>query len=315
MDNWEALLLISAALKTGLLQSVAQKKQTAEELASATNAYDLRATEIVMEALRELGLVGRDRSHYELRPAAAPYVDEKNPDFMGNALLHASRRIENWTKLDKAIKTGKSQSRRRSPEELAIFVKAMDEFSRERADEVVDLLKKEHPKSKNVLDLGGALGTYSKLFEAKGLEVTLVDTSAVIELAKKELAGSSIKLKAVDFNQKLPKGPFDIILLSNITHIYKPDKLEHLFQRVGESLSKDGVVGIVDWIRDKSRGASMFAVNMLIHTAGGGTWTLPQYELWLREAGLRLSSMKSLKESEQKLLIAKKIDSRYFMSS
>lgn len=306
MDNWEALLLISAALKTGLLQSVAQKKQTAEELASANN-YDLRATEIVMEALRELGLVGRDRSHYEIRPAAAPYIDENNPGYMANALLHASRRIENWTKLDRAIKTGKSQSKRRSPEELATFVKAMDEFSRDRASEIVTLLKKEHPTAKNALDLGGALGTYSKIFKARGLDVTLIDTPAVIELAKKELAGTSIKLIAADFNQEFPEGSFDIILLSNITHIYKPDKLEHLFQRVSENLAKDGISGIVDWIRDKSRGAAMFAVNMLIHTAGGGTWTLPQYELWLRAAGLRLTAVKQLQESEQKLLIARKI--------
>ena len=300
--NWQELLLISAALKTGLLQSVAAEKQTAEELASK-HAYNLRATEIVMEALYELGLVGRDRAHYEIRPAAAPYVDKNHPFYVANSLLHDSRLLENWTNLASAIKTGKSQTRRRSPEELEIFLRSMDEYSRHIAENVISIILKERPQANTILDLGGALGTYAKLFAAKGLDVTLIDTLAVTEQAKKELSGTPVKIVAGDFTKALPEGKFDIVLLSNITHIYKPEKLVQLFQQVAGSLVDNGVAVIVELIRGKSKGAAMFGVNMLLHTAGGGTWTLPQYELWLREAGLKIKSVKDMRQGEALLII------------
>jgi len=300
--DWRELLLKSAALKTGLLQSVAAEKQTAEELATKHD-YDLRATEIVMEALYELGLVGKDRAHYEIRPAAAPYVDKNHPSYAANSLLHDARLIENWLKLDQAIKTGKSQTRRRSPGELEIFLRSMDEYSCHVAPKVVSVIMKEHPQAKTILDLGGALGTFAKNFVAKGLNVTLIDTPAAIELAEKELSGTGIKLIAGDFTKSLPEGEFDIVLLSNITHIYKPEKLIHLFQRAAGCLADNGIAVIVELIRGKSKGAAMFAVNMLLHTAGGGTWTLPQYELWLREAGLKLKSVKDLEQGETLLII------------
>jgi len=303
--NWEQLLLISAALKTRLLQNVYEKKQTAKELASA-NDYDLRATEIVMEALCELGLVACYQSQYEIKPAAYPLVKKDHPDYQANGILHAARRIGNWARLDKAISTGKSQTSKREPEELTAFIGAMDEFSQSIAPQVVSAALKELPEAKTALDLGGAMGTYAKLFSEKGLGVTLMDTPAVIEIAKKELSGSDINLVAGDFTESLPKGLFDIILLSNIAHIYKPEKNAHLLKLVSESLAENGLALIIDWVKGKSTGAAMFAVNMLIHTAGGGTWTLEQFRSWIEQAGLKFKSVRDLADADQKLLIAKK---------
>lgn len=304
--DWKELLVISAALKTGLLQSIAVKKQSADELADE-HGYDLRAVEIVMEALREIGLVGRSRSHYELREPAKVYVDKTHPDYKAGSLLHSSRLIENWANLDEAIRTGKSQTRRRSENELESFAMAMDEFSRVKAPQVCSFIKKERPHGKTALDLGGALGTYSKELLKKGFEVTLLDTQGLTEMAKVHLKDTSVKILAGDFNERLPNEKFDVILLSNITHIYKPEKNEALLSRVEKHLSPGGMIAIVDLIRGKSKGAAMFGVNMLVHTAGGGTWTLPQYEKWLRHAGLKLISVKDLKNADQKLLLAQRI--------
>jgi len=304
--DWKELLVISAALKTGLLQSIAVKKQSADELADE-HGYDLRAVEKVMEALREIGLVGRNRAHYELREPAKVYVDKTHPDYKAGSLLHSSGLIENWAKLDEAIRSGKSQTRRRSENELETFAMAMDEFSRVKAPQVCSFIKKERPDAKTALDLGGALGTYSKELLKKGFEVTLLDTQGLTELAKDHLKDTPIRIIAGDFNERLPNEKFDVILLSNITHIYKPEKNEALLSRVEKHLSPGGMIAIVDLIRGKSKGAAMFGVNMLVHTAGGGTWTRPQYEKWFRRAGLKLISVKDLTDADQKLLLAERI--------
>ncbi|KKL07668.1 hypothetical protein LCGC14_2583730, partial [marine sediment metagenome] len=154
----------------------------------------------------------------------------------------------------------------------------------------------------------GALGTYSKELLKKEFEVTLLDTQGLTEMAKDHLKDTSVKILAGDFNERLPNEKFDVILLSNITHIYKPEKNEALLSRVEKHLSPGGLIAIVDLIRSKSKGAAMFGVNMLVHTAGGGTWTLPQYEKWLHHAGLRLISVKDLKDADQKLLLAERIN-------
>ncbi len=304
--DWKELLVISAALKTGLLQSIAVKKQSADELADE-HGYDLRAVEMIMEALREMRLVSRNRAHYELREPAKVYVDKTRPDYKGSSLLHSSRLIENWTNLDKAIRTGKSQTRRRSENELEDFAMAMDEFSRVKAPQVCSFIRGARPNGKTALDLGGALGTYSKELLKKGFEVTLLDTQGLTEMAKVHLEDTSVKILAGDFNERLPNEKFDVILLSNITHIYKPEKNEALLSRVEKHLSPGGMIAIVDLIRGKSEGAAMFGVNMLVHTAGGGTWTMPQYEKWLRHAGLKLISIKDIEGAVEKLLLAEKI--------
>ncbi len=304
--DWKELLVISAALKTGLLQSLKDKKQSADEL-SETHGYDLRAVEMVMEALREIGLVGRSRAHYELREPAKVYVDKTRPDYKGGSLLHSSRLIENWTKLDEAIRTGKSQTRRRSENELETFAMAMDEFSRVKAPQVCSFIRGTRPNGKTALDIGGALGTYSKELLKKGFEVTLLDTQGLTEMAKVHLKDTSVKIITGDFNERLPNEKFDVILLSNITHIYKPEKNEALLTRVEKHLSPGGMIAIVDLIREKSKGAAMFGVNMLVHTAGGGTWTMPQYEKWLRHAGLKLISIKDIEDAVEKLLLAERM--------
>ncbi len=304
--DWKELLVISAALKTGLLQSIADKKQSADELADNAG-YDLRAVEIIMEALREIGLVRRNRAHYEISEAGKTYVDRDRPDYKAGGVLHGSRLIANWTNLDRAIRTGKSQTRSRTDNELEVFADAMDEFSSVAAPEVCKLIKKERPAAKKAIDLGGALGTYSKELIKKGFDVTLLDTQALTRLAKKRLKDLPVKIIAGDFNERLPNEEYDLILLSNITHIYKPEKNEALFDRAANHLSKDGLVAIVDFVREKSKGAAMFAVNMLVHTASGGTWTLAQYEKWLRRGGLRLSTVKDLESADQKLLLAERI--------
>ena len=304
--DWKELLLISGALKTGLLQSMAVKKQSADELADE-HGYDLRAVEMVLEALREIRLVSRSRAHYKLREPAKVYVDKTRPDYKGSSLLHSARLIENWANIDEAIRTGKSQTRRRSENELEAFAMAMDEFSRVKAPQVCSFVREARPNGKTALDLGGALGTYSKELLKKGFEVTLLDTQGLTEIAKVHLKDTSVKILAGDFNERLPNEKFDVILLSNITHIYKPEKNEALLGRVEKHLSPGGMIAIVDLIRGKSKGAAMFGVNMLVHTAGGGTWTLPQYEKWLRHAGLKLISVKDLKGADQKLLLAQRI--------
>lgn len=140
-----------------------------------------------------------------------------------------------------------------------------------------------------VLDLGGGPGTFSRELLRRGFRVVLMDRPEVVEhVAERHgLAGlEGLELRAGDFLEELPEGPFDGVLLANITHIYDPETNASLLRRIGDRLRPGGAVAILDFVRGISDFAGLFALTMLLHTERGGTWTRSDYEAWLREAGL-----------------------------
>ncbi|MFZ5591917.1 MAG: methyltransferase [Bacillota bacterium] len=98
-------------------------------------------------------------------------------------------------------------------------------------------------------------------------------------------AKEKICIVAGDFNEGLPAGPYELVFPGNICHIYGEEENAALLQRVQRELVPGGRIAIVDMIRGESPQAAIFAVNMLVNTANGGTWTLAQYESWLGAAG------------------------------
>ena len=97
--------------------------------------------------------------------------------------------------------------------------------------------------------------------------------------------GENIRLVAGDFNVALPAGPYHLAYLGSVCHIYGEQENRALFRRVAEALAPDGVIAVVDFIRERHPFAAVFAVNMLVNTPAGGTWTMEQYSAWLAAAG------------------------------
>jgi hypothetical protein len=115
--------------------------------------------------------------------------------------------------------------------------------------------------------------------------VTVFDRPEVIELMKGHLRKAGIETAAGDMNEALPEGPFDAIYYGNTSHMYGPAENRVLFSRMRGSLVPGGMLAIREFVRGMSDDAALFAVNMLVLTAGGGTYTAEEYEGWLAGAG------------------------------
>jgi len=48
-----------------------------------------------------------------------------------------------------------------------------------------------------------------------------------------------------------------------------------------------GSIAVVDFVRGRHPFAAVFAVNMLVNTETGGTWTWEEYVAWLTDAGFK----------------------------
>jgi len=147
----------------------------------------------------------------------------------------------------------------------------------------------------HILDIGGGPGTWTIAFlhAAPEAGATLFDLPAVVSMAEKNFAeaGLTDKVTLVGGNyytDALPEGA-DLAWLGAICHQNSRRQNRDLFARVHAALSDDGVIVIRDVIMEPSHtspaAGALFAVNMLVATEAGGTYTFDEYREDLCAAG------------------------------
>jgi SAM-dependent methyltransferase len=145
------------------------------------------------------------------------------------------------------------------------------------------------------LDIGGGSGAYSIAFarEVPALEAEVFDLATVVPIARRhvEEAGLDTRVHTCvgDLRRDSFGEGFDLALLSAICHMLGPDEIRDLFRRVFLALAPRGRLVIQDHVmfedRVSPRAGAMFAINMLVGTPHGSTYTESEYRGWLAEAG------------------------------
>src|SRR5579862_7651807 len=114
-------LIIEAAVKHGLFDSLHASAKTAPQLAKASGA-SVRGVTSICNALVGLGLLGRKRDRYTLMPESAAFLVSTNPAYHGGFFEHISvQLIPRWLGLEKAVRTGKGVAAVNSKKEGAAF--------------------------------------------------------------------------------------------------------------------------------------------------------------------------------------------------
>jgi cyclopropane fatty-acyl-phospholipid synthase-like methyltransferase len=82
---------------------------------------------------------------------------------------------------------------------------------------------------------------------------------------------------------------YDLVLVSAICHMLGVAENKDLLMRCFQALAPEGRVVIQDFILEPDKtapkSAALFAINMLVGTEGGSTYTEAEYAAWLAEAG------------------------------
>ena len=284
----EALLLVTAALETGLLQLL-ERERTPEDLA-AKRALDRRAVAICLGALEEVGVVERGRRGYRLTafgltrfadPAAPAYVAADLPLWRAN--------LRGWLFLEEVLRSGRPLAVDDPPELRGRLCRSLDAKPAARVAGLVEGLLARAPAPRpHVLDVGGGAGTYARAFLERGCRVTLLERPETIRhLAEAFGLGrlEGLSLVGGDFHEGLPAGPFGAVLLADVIHELSPAEARALLARVAEAAAPAAVVGIADLFRGRSSGAAFFAVSLLLYTKAGNTYAEGEVVEWLVGAG------------------------------
>jgi len=306
--SWEYTLLIAGALRSGIIDYLAERTATAVEVAAGCN-LDARATGLTLASLADLDIADRSiptpsasqllQVEYSLSSnGSASLMDESSTSFSRYVILHRADMISRWLEIPKILESGKPVEQFTDATKVLNFHGAMTANGKARAGSAVDRLVELLPSAKTAVDLGGATGVYSLEMAQRGLKTTMVDLPSTVSSIQNDLAGQGVSVYASDFFESMPEGPFDIALVAGVTHIYGPDENTDLFRRVRDILDpKTGRIAIIDFVRGESPRADLFAVNMLVHTKTGSTWTRQDYTDWLTSAGFQAPDFIDLDEN------------------
>lgn len=118
-----------------------------------------------------------------------------------------------------------------------------------------------------------------------GMEAgTLLQASAIVP--RLCLAGR-LSFHGCDFlTDPLPSG-FDVVWISQVLHIFGPEKVLCALRRAYGSLGSGGLLLVHEFLldRDGPLFPAIFALNMLTHTEEGRTWKAHELMALMREAG------------------------------
>jgi (2Fe-2S) ferredoxin/2-polyprenyl-3-methyl-5-hydroxy-6-metoxy-1,4-benzoquinol methylase len=258
---------------------------------------DPRATEMLLNALTAMGMLAKQDGTFRNTPVAARYFVKGSPDDAQAAMMHTVHLWDRWSTLTECVRAGTSVSRKEPRREdwTRAFIAAMHRNAVERAPQVVQAVGVEGVE--RMLDVGGGSGAYSIAFARASakLQAELVDLETVLPIAqshieKAGLAGR-IKTRAGDLRSgKLGEG-YNLVYVSAICHMLSPEENLDLVKRCHAALAPQGRIAIQDFIleADKTapKTAALFALNMLVGTQAGSSYSEEEYSRWLREAGFQ----------------------------
>ncbi|MEN6507514.1 MAG: methyltransferase [Smithella sp.] len=292
----ESRVLLTAA-ELNLFTLLDEAPSTAENLAGRITA-DLRGLTILLDALSAMGLLIKEPDGvYQCSPDVAACLSDRSPHSVLPMIHHANHLWKSWSNLTSKV-TGTDPaeipaSAVRNADDMRAFIGAMHVVGAPLANKIVAAVKP--GEARNLIDVGGASGTYTIAFlsAAPKMKATLFDRPAVIPIARERLAEAGmadrVRFVAGDFYADELPGGHDLAMLSAIIHQNNASQNVELFRKVLYAMVSGGRLIIRDHVMEPNRIApkegAIFAVNMLVNTQGGSTYTFDEIKTWLEEAG------------------------------
>jgi len=288
--------IILTAAELDLFTRIHEKPAGLQEMAREM-AFDERALTRLLDCLASFGFLEKQDGRYHVSEEGK-LLSSHHPETLLPAVRHMVNLWDSWGKLTHIIKNGPDRQRKPIEEQLSekhvkSFMGAMHVIARGLSREIAEFY--DAGPYKRLLDIGGGLGTYTIAFLKKNphMQGVIFDMENVIPLTRETIQkaglGDRVELVTGDFyDDELPAG-CDLALLSAIIHQNSPEQNQELYSKVYRALNPGGVILIRDHIMDESRtepeDGTLFAVNMLINTPGGDTYTFEEVKGTLETAG------------------------------
>lgn len=291
--------VLLAGVQLDVFSHLAAGNGTAAEVARAAGATE-RGTRMLLDALAGLALLSKQDGRYELAPLAAEYLVRGGPNYVGS-VLETNYLMDSWSRLADTIRTGRASHRlegqRDAERFFPVLIRSLHVMNRQQSRRLAAALGTGTTRQGlHVLDVACGSGVWGiAIAEADPRSrVTANDFPAVLETTREYLRRHDVErqfdfipgdLKEADFGESR----FDLAVLGNVLHTEGKASSRDLLRRVGRALKPGGRVVVLEMVLNDERTGPpfplLFALNMLVHSTEGDTFTLAEYMDWLKEAG------------------------------
>jgi 2-polyprenyl-3-methyl-5-hydroxy-6-metoxy-1,4-benzoquinol methylase len=297
---YSAPLILEAGIRNRVFDVLDEGPKTVAQVAAATGASE-RGLAILMNALVGFEFLGKDaEQRYGLTPESAAFLVTTKPSFQGGIIKHCSEQlIPAWLQLNQIVASGAPTRAVNSPEGAEFFegfVADIFPISYQAAQVAAGALGIENSSAPvKVLDIGTGSGVWGIAMAQKSPKVTVtaVDWPNVLNVTRKMTQKFGVadrfqyvagNLEEVDFG----KG-YNVATIGHILHSEGPERSRQLLRKVSDALAPGGTVVIAEFLVNPERTGPLngliFAVNMLVNTEKGDTFSFEEIRGWLEAAG------------------------------
>jgi hypothetical protein len=297
---------ICVAAKLGIADLLAEKPQTADELAAKTETH-APSLYRVLRILASVGIFAKNADQkFELTPIAA-LLQSNTPNSMRDFAIMMGEEW-NWRNLGElmhSVKTGGTAQEKvhgmgsfefytQNVEAGKIFNRAMTSLSLAAVPAIVESY--DFSGIGKLVDIAGGHGILlAGILKANPqVQGVLFDLPYVIEgadeLLEKEGVSSRVELASGDFFQSVPAGA-DAYLMKHIIHDWDDEQSIRILQNIRSAMNKNGKVLIIEMVVPEGNEPSLpkiMDIQMLV-TEGGKERTEAEYRKLLEASGFRLT--------------------------
>jgi len=308
--------IILTANELGIFDQLQDEERTSSNVAKHLQT-DPRATDRLMNALVTLGLLHKQDGIFRNTGFAAEFLVRRSPQYLGGLSL-SNQTWKTWSTLSEAVRKGTTVAMDRSINERSdawreSFIAAMHARAGQQALETAAAL--DLSATRKILDVGGGSGAFAfaMIRQNPSAAATIFDLPNIIPLTARYIASSGfstqVDTKTGDYlADDFGKG-YDLVFMSAIIHINSPEENQLLIRKGAEALNPGGKLVILDHIMNEDRTqppvGAVFALNMLVGTFHGDTYTEKEIGSWMQDAGLSEIVMKVTPSGTQ-LMIGKR---------
>jgi 3-hydroxy-5-methyl-1-naphthoate 3-O-methyltransferase len=297
-----APLILEAALKFRVFDLLDQSPRTVEELASQSGA-SVRGLTAILNALVGLELLARRGNRYALTPESAAFLVSTKPAYHGGFFQHMSQQVmPHWLQLTEAVRTGRpvvaGNQEASGAEFFAEFVEGLFPVSYRAAQvlgEHLGISKATAPVK--VLDLAAGSGVWgiALAHQSPHVRIHAVDWPRVLQvtkaIAQRQGVGARLETTAGDLLEADFGTGHQVATLGHIIHSEGRERSRRLLRKTFKALAPGGTIAISEFVPNDDRTGPVtpliFAVNMLVHTEEGDTFTFAEMAEWLEAAGFK----------------------------
>jgi ubiquinone/menaquinone biosynthesis C-methylase UbiE len=294
-------LVLEAAIRHHVFDVLDSGPKDIWEVQKATGA-SARGLTAIMDALVGLNFLSKDeQNRFALTPESSTFLVTTKPTFFGGMIKHCSEQlIPRWLNLNEVVATGK-------PVTPVNEEKSGGEFFHEF---VLDIFPMSYGAAQalaahmnygssgdpvRILDLAAGSGVWgiAQAQSSPRVHVTAVDWPEVIDVTKKTAAKFGLSDRFSFIEGDLLDVSFgsghNVATLGHILHSEGETRSRKLLAKTFAALASGGTIAVQEFLVNKERTGPVnglfFAVNMIVNTQEGNTWSFEEIGAWLEEAG------------------------------